>query len=148
MTPEPEGPFVVRDAAEADLPAIVAIYNATIPGGMVTADTSPATVEGRLPWFRTHAPERRPLHEREKPCQQREAEKQDRRKTERVPEESDRGQDEEVEHQHNKHYAQAALFSPKAQKARRTFLLFVHVRTIPPIECFKESQDPLEPTIR
>ena len=50
-----------RDADEADLPAIVAIYNATIPGGMVTADTAPVTVESRLPWFRSHTPDRRPV---------------------------------------------------------------------------------------
>jgi phosphinothricin acetyltransferase len=50
-----------RDAVEADLPAILAIYNATIPGGMVTADTAPVTVESRLPWFRSHTPDRRPF---------------------------------------------------------------------------------------
>ena len=37
------------------------MYNATIPGGMVTADTTPVTVEGRLPWFRAHSPARRPI---------------------------------------------------------------------------------------
>ena len=36
--------FTIRDATEADLPAIVALYNATIPGRMVTADTEPVTV--------------------------------------------------------------------------------------------------------
>ena len=51
----------VRDAVEDDLPAIVAIYNATIPGGMVTADTTPVTVAARLPWFRSHSPDRRPF---------------------------------------------------------------------------------------
>lgn len=51
----------MRDAIEADLPAIVAIYNATIPGGMVTADTSPVTVASRLPWFRSHTRDRRPF---------------------------------------------------------------------------------------
>jgi phosphinothricin acetyltransferase len=50
-----------RDATEADLPAIVDIYNRTIPGRMVTADTEPVTVESRLPWFRAHNPEKRPL---------------------------------------------------------------------------------------
>lgn len=60
MPPRPESP-VVRDAVEADLPAIVAIYNATIPGGMVTADTSPVTVEARRPWFLAHSPDRRPI---------------------------------------------------------------------------------------
>ena len=50
-----------RDATEADLPAIVAIYNAAIPGRMATADTEPVTVSQRLPWFRDHDLARRPL---------------------------------------------------------------------------------------
>jgi L-amino acid N-acyltransferase YncA len=53
--------IVVRDATEADLPAIVAIYNATIPGRMVTADTQPVTVQERVPWFQAHNPRKRPL---------------------------------------------------------------------------------------
>jgi len=61
MSDVPESPFGVRDATETDLPAIVAIYNATIPGGMVTADTSPVSVASRLPWFRSHTPDRRPF---------------------------------------------------------------------------------------
>jgi phosphinothricin acetyltransferase len=51
----------IRDATEADLPTIVAIYNAAIPGRMATADTQPVSLESRLPWFREHDPERRPL---------------------------------------------------------------------------------------
>jgi phosphinothricin acetyltransferase len=50
-----------RDALEADLPAIVAIYNATIPGRGVTADLEPVSVESRLAWFHAHDPIRRPL---------------------------------------------------------------------------------------
>lgn len=50
-----------RDATEADLPAIVEIYNATIPGRMVTADTEPVSVEDRRPWFRAHNPRTRPV---------------------------------------------------------------------------------------
>jgi phosphinothricin acetyltransferase len=50
-----------RHASEADLPAIVAIYNAAIPGRTATADTEPVTVESRREWFRKHEPERRPL---------------------------------------------------------------------------------------
>jgi L-amino acid N-acyltransferase YncA len=53
--------FMLRDATEADLPAIVEIYNATIPGRMVTADTMPVTVESRRPWFRNHNSRTRPL---------------------------------------------------------------------------------------
>jgi phosphinothricin acetyltransferase len=51
----------VRDAVVGDLPAIVAIYNSTVPGRMVTADTEPVPVESRLPWFREHSPGSRPL---------------------------------------------------------------------------------------
>lgn len=53
--------FEFRDATLADLPAIVSIYNATIPGRMVTADTAPVTVASREPWFRAHHPATRPL---------------------------------------------------------------------------------------
>jgi phosphinothricin acetyltransferase len=52
---------VVRDANEDDLPAIVAIYNAAIPGRAATADTEPVTVESRKEWFEKHDPARRPL---------------------------------------------------------------------------------------
>jgi L-amino acid N-acyltransferase YncA len=53
--------FTFRDAAETDLPAIVAIYNATIPSRMVTADTEPVSVASRVPWFQAHNPRTRPL---------------------------------------------------------------------------------------
>jgi phosphinothricin acetyltransferase len=53
--------MTIRDANQADLPAIVAIYNAAIPGRTATADTEPVTVAQRLPWFREHDPARRPL---------------------------------------------------------------------------------------
>ena len=51
----------VRDATEADLLQIVAIFNATVPSRMVTAELEPATVEGRLRWFRRHTPDHHPL---------------------------------------------------------------------------------------
>ncbi len=50
-----------RDAREADLAGVVAIYNSTIPGRGVTADLDPVTVESRLDWFHAHQPDRRPL---------------------------------------------------------------------------------------
>ncbi|MBD8027453.1 GNAT family N-acetyltransferase [Ureibacillus sp. 179-F W5.1 NHS] len=50
-----------RDATLEDLPRIVEIYNSTIPGRMVTADTEPVTVEDRLKWFHEHSPSKRPL---------------------------------------------------------------------------------------
>src|SRR6201982_2551187 len=53
--------FKIRDALETDLPAIVEIYNATVPTRMVTAELEPTTVEARLPWFREHSAERYPF---------------------------------------------------------------------------------------
>ena len=53
--------MLVRLATEADLPAIVAIYNAAIPGRAATADTEPVTVESRKEWFSKHDARRRPL---------------------------------------------------------------------------------------
>lgn len=50
-----------RIACFKDLPAIVAIYNSTIPSREVTADTEPVSVESRHGWFSEHTPERRPL---------------------------------------------------------------------------------------
>lgn len=41
----------IRDATEADLPAIVAIYNASIPSRTATADLEPIAVESRRGWF-------------------------------------------------------------------------------------------------
>lgn len=43
-----------KPAQITDLPFIVDVYNATIPGRMVTADTLPVSVESRLEWFRAH----------------------------------------------------------------------------------------------
>ena len=51
----------IRDAVAADLPAIVEIYNSTIPSRVVSADTEPVSVEQRLAWFEEHEPSRRPI---------------------------------------------------------------------------------------
>lgn len=53
--------YVITDATIDDLPAIVEIYNSTIPGRMVTADTDPVTVQQRERWFWEHSPDKRPL---------------------------------------------------------------------------------------
>jgi L-amino acid N-acyltransferase YncA/predicted O-methyltransferase YrrM len=53
--------MIIRDAVEADLPAIVEIYNATVPTRMVTAELEPTTIEARLPWLREHSPEQYPF---------------------------------------------------------------------------------------
>lgn len=49
------------DAAIKDLAIIVDIYNATIPGRMVTADIETVSVESRIKWFEEHSPNHRPL---------------------------------------------------------------------------------------
>ena len=51
----------IRLAQPADLPQIVAIYNAAIPRRMATADTEPVTVASRQAWFAEFDPARRPL---------------------------------------------------------------------------------------
>jgi L-amino acid N-acyltransferase YncA len=51
----------IRDAVESDLPAIVQIYNAAIPGRMATADLKPVSVESRLAWYREHSPNSLPI---------------------------------------------------------------------------------------
>ena len=53
--------LALRDATLDDLPAIVAIYNATIPSRMVTADLEPVTVASRRAWFDTHRESARPI---------------------------------------------------------------------------------------
>lgn len=52
---------MIRDARDSDLGAIVAIYNAAIPGRLATADTEPISVESRRDWMRAHDAARHPL---------------------------------------------------------------------------------------
>src|SRR5437763_6023700 len=51
----------IRDAAEADLPAIVEIHNETIASRISSAQLDPVTVEGRREWFRAHSSTQYPL---------------------------------------------------------------------------------------
>ncbi|HEY9865392.1 MAG TPA: N-acetyltransferase family protein [Candidatus Obscuribacterales bacterium] len=51
----------IRDAVETDLPAIVEIYNAAIPGRMATADLEMISVESRIPWYHEHQAQTRPI---------------------------------------------------------------------------------------
>lgn len=53
--------MIIRDAVEADLPAIVEIYNEAIRGRISTAQLDPVSVEDRRPWFREHSPDTHPL---------------------------------------------------------------------------------------
>jgi phosphinothricin acetyltransferase len=53
--------MIIRDAVEADLPAIVEIYNAAILTRMSTAVFDPVSTEERLPWFHRHSPGSFPL---------------------------------------------------------------------------------------
>jgi L-amino acid N-acyltransferase YncA len=50
-----------RDATIQDLATIVDIYNSTVAGRLVTADTEPVSVDSRREWFHEHEPQRRPL---------------------------------------------------------------------------------------
>lgn len=52
---------MIRDALPSDLPHVVAIYNASIPGRMATADLAPVSVADRRAWFDDFDPRRRPL---------------------------------------------------------------------------------------
>lgn len=51
----------IREATEADLPAIVDIYNQSIPAGWSTADTKPIAVADRIEWFHKFDPKKRPI---------------------------------------------------------------------------------------
>ncbi|MCQ8878924.1 GNAT family N-acetyltransferase [Pseudoalteromonas shioyasakiensis] len=53
--------MITRLANKNDLPAIVAIYNETIAGRMVTADTQPVSVADKQAWFESHT-EKRPIY--------------------------------------------------------------------------------------
>jgi L-amino acid N-acyltransferase YncA len=53
--------MIIRDALEADLPAIVEIYNQAIRGRISTAQLEEVSVEERRPWFRQHSAETHPL---------------------------------------------------------------------------------------
>ena len=69
LTPEPlPNGLHLRDATLADLPAIVAIYNSTIPSRKVTADTEAVSVDSRIGWFHAHGPQARPLWGAERPA--------------------------------------------------------------------------------
>jgi L-amino acid N-acyltransferase YncA len=53
--------MIIRDALEADLPAIVQIYNAATATRRSTALLGPVSVEDRLPWFQRHSADQFPL---------------------------------------------------------------------------------------
>jgi phosphinothricin acetyltransferase len=52
---------MIRHAVATDLPAIVAIYNASIPGRLATADTEAVTVAQREEWYSAFDQASRPL---------------------------------------------------------------------------------------
>jgi len=53
--------MIVRDALEADLPAIVEIYNEAIRGRISTAQLDEVSVEQRRVWFHAHSAKTHPL---------------------------------------------------------------------------------------
>ncbi|NQX65505.1 N-acetyltransferase family protein [Paenibacillus alba] len=54
-------PLPIRNAQLEDLADIVRIYNTTVAGRMVTADTEPVATASREAWFHEHSPDFRPL---------------------------------------------------------------------------------------
>lgn len=58
--------MIIRLAKIEDLPAIVDIYNQSIPSHSSTADTEPIKVESRKNWFLEHIPEKYPIFIAEK----------------------------------------------------------------------------------
>lgn len=55
------GETKIRDAVEADLPAIIRIYNAAIASRISTAQLEPVTLESRRHWLREHSPDQHPF---------------------------------------------------------------------------------------
>ena len=53
--------MIIRDAAEADLPAIVEIYNESIRGRVSAAQLEEVSVEERRLWFHEHSADIYPL---------------------------------------------------------------------------------------
>lgn len=51
----------IRDAREADLSAIIKIYNAAIMTRMASAQLEPVTLESRRHWLKEHSPDRHPF---------------------------------------------------------------------------------------
>lgn len=51
----------IKHATKEDLKKIVAIYNASIPSRLATADTKEVTTESKLEWFERHTPDKRPI---------------------------------------------------------------------------------------
>jgi L-amino acid N-acyltransferase YncA len=52
---------MIRLAQIDDLPAILDIYNQSIPSKRATGDIEPLRVEDRLDWFREHPPQEHPI---------------------------------------------------------------------------------------
>jgi phosphinothricin acetyltransferase len=64
-------PLMIRNADASDLPAIVDIYNAAIPGRLATADTEPVSLASRQSWFRDRDFSKHPIWVFEDPREKR-----------------------------------------------------------------------------
>jgi len=51
----------IRDAVEADLPAIIDIYNVAVTTRIATAQLEPVTLEERRDWLKEHSSDRHPF---------------------------------------------------------------------------------------
>jgi L-amino acid N-acyltransferase YncA/ADP-ribose pyrophosphatase YjhB (NUDIX family) len=58
---EQEPDLKIRHAQPDDLPAIVDIYNQSIPSRQATGHTEPVRVEDRIAWLEEHRPEKYPI---------------------------------------------------------------------------------------
>ena len=53
--------MIIRTARIEELPAVVEIYNQSIPSQCCTADMEEVRIEDRLVWFHEHNPEKHPI---------------------------------------------------------------------------------------
>jgi len=61
MTAMVDAKIKIRDATDADLPAIIAIYNAAVATRISTAQLKPVTLAERRDWIREHSPDHHPF---------------------------------------------------------------------------------------
>src|SRR5438046_10754765 len=61
QAPAPAEKAKIRNASEADLPAIIKIYNAAVATRISTAQLEPVTVASRRHWLSEHSPDRYPF---------------------------------------------------------------------------------------
>jgi len=61
MASTPESSIVIREARETDLPALTAVYNASVTTTDTTGHLLPLTLDERRPWWGVHRDPRFPI---------------------------------------------------------------------------------------